>query len=58
MDEEQKMKDEEEKISNAQIDWDQLGGVISKQEIIEQQKELERIQAQNKPYEQEEVAFP
>ena len=51
MDEEQKMKDEEEKISNAQIDWDQLGGVISKQEIIEQQKELERIQAQNKPYE-------
>ena len=58
LDAEEKRKDEEEKIEAAQVDWEQLGGIMTKQEILEQQRELERIAAQNKTYEQSETDFP
>ena len=43
-DEEERKRVEGERIKDAQVDWDQLGGIISKKEILEQQKELERLE--------------
>ena len=51
-------QDAEQKLEAADVDWEQLGGILTKQEILEQQKELERIAAENKTYSQTETDFP